>query len=221
MAAPGRNGVAHGITHQAHAPQYQEQAYGRAAQRQRQAAHQGMAHEGKVGKGLPKDFVRRHGSNQWLCRVWSCAGGVVGAPVSSRWHTGASSSQFCGMPLARARLAGVSTSVVGPQAMHSLASSRGLRKMAANLLVVVQHCHHGTPFAAPSGDHRQQVGGGLGVQRGKWFIQQDQLGILQQQAGEQHPLETGRQTAHRPDARQSRPCPPAPVRHLHAAERTG
>ena len=40
----------------------------------------------------------------------------------------------------------------------------------------------------PACDLRHQVGGGLGVDGGKGFVQQDHLRVLQQKPSEQHPL---------------------------------
>ena len=47
-----QDGVAHGVAHQAHAPEHQEHADRRRAERQREAADQRAAHEGEFDEGL-------------------------------------------------------------------------------------------------------------------------------------------------------------------------
>ena len=77
---------------------------------------------------------------------------------------------------------------------HVTRQQQRLREMALNLRMVMHHRNHRAAFLVPGGDQAQQFGGGLAVDRIERFIQQNQIGILQQQTGEQHALElAGRQ----------------------------
>ncbi len=60
--------------------------------------------------------------------------------------------------------------------------------MPTHCLDVMQLRQHCAPFAMPALHDGQQVGGGLGIQGGERFVQQDQVGILQQEPREHHAL---------------------------------
>ena len=61
------------------------------------------------------------------------------------------------------------------------------REVAPDLVEVVHHGDDGAAFAMPGGDQCQKYFDGSGVDRGEGFIQQDDLGVEQQQAGEEGP----------------------------------
>lgn len=60
--------------------------------------------------------------------------------------------------------------------------------MLADESQVVQGGDDRAPLVVPAQDQVQQVGGGPRVDRRERLVQQDQSRVLQQQAGEQHPL---------------------------------
>ena len=69
--------------------------------------------------------------------------------------------------------------------------------MRAHLLQVVQHRDHGARLGAPARQQLQQVGGGARVDGVEGLVQQDQVGILQQQPRKQRALHlAGRQLGH-------------------------
>ena len=71
-------------------------------------------------------------------------------------------------------------------------------EMRAHLLHVMQRGEHGASLAVPAQDQRDEIGDGLGVDGAERLIEQDERGILQQQAREQHALElAARQRADR------------------------
>ena len=79
-------------------------------------------------------------------------------------------------------------------------------EVAAHLVEIVQDRDHRALLGAPALDHDHEVVDGLGIDGGKRLVQQDEIGVLQQQAGEQHALELAdRQRVDRPalEARQA------------------
>ena len=62
-------------------------------------------------------------------------------------------------------------------------------KVLVNLRVIVQHGQHGAACAVPLFDQIQQAGSGVAVHGVEGLVQQDQIGVLHQQAGKQHPLQ--------------------------------
>ena len=62
-------------------------------------------------------------------------------------------------------------------------------EVAPYLVEIMQHHHHRALLGAPALDQHHQVGDGLGIDGGKRLVQQDEVGVLQKHAGEQHALE--------------------------------
>ncbi len=69
---------------------------------------------------------------------------------------------------------------------------QGLGKIGPHLLEVVQHRDDRPVFVVPAVDHAEEIGRGPGIDGGEGFIEQNDRTVLQQQAGEQHPLELSR-----------------------------
>ena len=86
------------------------------------------------------------------------------------------------------RFGAVKTSAVRPQATGSRARRSDFREVLADQIQIVQNRHDRAPLAMPAQDELQQVGGGPHVDGGERLIHQNQSGVLQQHAGEQHPL---------------------------------
>ena len=103
----GQNGVAHGVAHQAHAPEHEEHADRRRRQRDGEAADQRPAHEGELDEGLNHavDHAGSCSSSSSRSQTWACS-----SNASVSWRD-------------LVRLAGVRTLRVSPQATTSRASS--------------------------------------------------------------------------------------------------
>src|SRR5262249_10303720 len=65
---------------------------------------------------------------------------------------------------------------------------QGFRKRRLDQLKVVQRCEHCATLAMPSFDDVEEIGRGLGIDRGERLIQHDELRILEQEPREQRPL---------------------------------
>src|SRR5271165_5184993 len=63
------------------------------------------------------------------------------------------------------------------------------RKVATNLIQIMQHGNDGSSLGVPSVDETQQLGDGGLIDGGKWLVEEKHGGVLQQQAGEQRALE--------------------------------
>ena len=61
--------------------------------------------------------------------------------------------------------------------------------MCAHQFEIMGDDHHRAAFAVPALDQLDQVADGLGVDRIERLVEQDQVGILHQHAGEQGTLE--------------------------------
>ena len=110
------------------------------------------------------------------------------------------------MARARNRFSADSTRGVGPASTSSRASSRLLGKSRRTWSRSCSTRDHGALLGAPALDQRHQVGDGLGVDRGERLVQQHEVGVLQQQPGEQHALELAdRQRVDRPALEAAQP----------------
>src|SRR5262245_65933394 len=98
--------MAHGVAHQAHAPKHEKHPDRRRAEREREAADERAAHEGKFQEGTD-DGVDHAGSRSRM--------------ASSRAQISACSSKASTSWRDLARLAGVRTLRVSPQATTSRA----------------------------------------------------------------------------------------------------
>ena len=61
--------------------------------------------------------------------------------------------------------------------------------MRAYLREIVQRGEHGAPLAVPTLDQRDEIGDGLAIDGAERLVEQDDGGVLQEQAREQHALE--------------------------------
>ena len=97
-----------------------------------------------------------------------------------------------------ARLAGVSTLRVSPQATTSRAISSVMGKCARTCSMSCRAASTVRPSPCQRRIRRDEIGDGLGVDGAERLIEQDERGVLQQQAREQHALElAARQRADR------------------------
>lgn len=74
-----------------------------------------------------------------------------------------------------------------------------LREVVAPEVKVVDHHHHGPPFALPALDQPDENPDRPGVDGIEGFVEQDQVGLLQQNAGEERTLQLAGETAECPD----------------------
>ena len=65
----------------------------------------------------------------------------------------------------------------------------GFGKMLAHQIQVVDDDHDGSAFAVPAFDKTDQVADRFGVHRVEWFIQKDQIGVLDKDARKERSLQ--------------------------------
>ena len=64
-----------------------------------------------------------------------------------------------------------------------------LREGALHRFDIVQNGDDGAVLAMPALDQRQQIGAGARINRGEGLVEQDDVGVLQQEPGEQRALD--------------------------------
>ncbi len=129
----GQDGVAHGVAHQAQAPQHQEDADRRRAERQGEAADQRAAHEGEFDEGIDEGVD--HAGPTRFAALADFGMLVPGLGELAR----------LGEVLRRQHL-------LGRAPGHDLAGEQQRpREVRPHLIEIVQRGDHGAPFAGASG----------------------------------------------------------------------
>ena len=113
-------------------------------------------------------------------------GGIAGAPQPVRYKaSGGGATWWVTDPYSFGPVLGPVDDLLMAEGTHM----RLYDKMGAHLIEIMQHGNHRASFDMPAANDGQKVTSRAGVDCGERLVQQDDAGILHQQAGKQYAIE--------------------------------